>query len=548
MRFVDIARSTSRLEMERMSMAVSRRILLKASGGALLPLAAPFAGRANEARILRFAPQANLSVLDPVWNTAAVTIAHGYCVFDTLYGVDAQLRPRPQMAEGATVSDDGRTWMVRLRDGLRFHNGEPVRAQDCAASLERWSKRDTFGQTLGAVTESFAAADDRTLRVTLKRPFPRFLDAIGKPHSSPALIMPEHLARTDPMRQVTEMIGSGPFRFRATEYVSGSRMVYERFEGYVPREEPAEWTAGGKRAHVDRVEWRVMPDPATAAAALQRGEIDWWEQAMPDLIPVLLRRGGIRVQPKDQYGFVGLGRFNVLHPPFNNVALRRAVLSAIRQEDYMQSTIGPEAPDAWRRCFAMFTCGMPGVNEEAASILGGGRDIARAREAVRASGYAGEKVVIINPTDQPTIAPHGHVTNQLFRALGLNVELQEMDWGSVVQRRISREPVERNGWSFYHTNLPGVAIANPALNTAIRGDGAWPGFFTDAETERLATEWLFAEQPAQQQALFDAIHRRALDQVPTLPLGQFFVRTAFRDQVRGVLDGSVAYFWNIRKE
>ena len=282
-------------------MAVSRRALLKSSGAALFPLATPAIGRASDRSTLRFVPQANLSALDPIWSTAAITVTHGFCVFDTLYGVDAKLNPHPQMAAGATVSDDGRTWLVTLREGLRFHDGEPVRAQDCAASLERWSKRDTFGQTLGAAVDSFGAADDRTLRVKLKRPFPRFLEAIGKPHSSPAFIMPERLARTDPMKQITEMVGSGPFRFNQSEYVSGARMVYERFDGYVPRAEPPEWTSGGKRVNFDRVEWQVIPDPATAAAALQSGEIDWWEQALPDLIPLLRKAPGIHVQQQDPY-------------------------------------------------------------------------------------------------------------------------------------------------------------------------------------------------------------------------------------------------------
>lgn len=528
-------------------MAVLRRALLTSAGAAALPLATPPVSRAADLHTLRFVPQANLSVLDPVWNTAAVTIGHGYCVFDTLYGVDAKLKPQPQMAAGASVSDDGRTWLVTLRDDLRFHNGEPVRAQDCAASLDRWSKRDTFGQTLAAVVDSFSAADDRTVRVTLKRPFPRFLEAISKPHSSPAFVMPEHLARTDPMKQVTEMVGSGPFRFKPSEYVSGARAVYERFDGYVARAEPAEWTSGGKRVHFDRLEWQVIPDPGTAASALRRGEIDWWEQALPDLIPVLRRTPGIRVQPKDPYGYVALGRFNALHPPFNNVRLRQAVLSAMSQDDYMQSTMGAEDPSAWRRCYAMFTCGMPGVTEMGAGLMREPHDLNKAREAVKASGYAGERTVVINPTDFPIIGPHGQVTAELLRSLGLNVDLQEMDWGSVLQRRLSKEPVERGGWSIYHTNLPGVSIANPALNTSIRGDGVWPGWFTDGETERLTAEWLLADEPVQQQALFDSVHRRALDQVPVLPLGQFFVRTAFRDELKGVLDGSVSYFWNVRR-
>ena len=530
------------------STGIERRRLLQASGAALLPLAAPRLARAAGASTLRFVPQANLSSLDPVWTTAAVTITHGYCVFDTLYGVDGQMRPQPQMAAGASVSDDRLTWLITLRDGLRFHDGAPVRAQDCAASLLRWSKRDTFGQTLGAAVEAFEAADDRTIRIRLKRPFPRLLEAIGKPHSSPAFIMPERLAMTDPNKPVTEMVGSGPFRFVADEFVSGSRAVYARIDGYQPREGAPEWTAGGKQAHLDRLEWIVMPDPATAAGALQAGEIDWWEQALPDLVPTLTRRRGITVQRQDPYGFISHARFNHLQPPFNNVKLRRAVLSALRQEDYMQSIVGGDAA-SWKLCRAMFPCGLPDVTEAGVADMPQPTNLDAARAAVKASGYNGELAVVLNPADYPSISPHGLLTAELLRQLGLKVDLQEMDWGTVLQRRLSREPVEKGGWSVYHTNWPSVSIANPAMNATIRGQGStgWTGWYESAEMERLTLQWLDAATPEDNRRLMDQIQRVAFDDVPSLPLGQYFSRTAFRENVTGVLPGSAAFFWNVRK-
>jgi peptide/nickel transport system substrate-binding protein len=528
------------------SNTLARRSLLQASGALLLPLATPRLARAATPATLRFVPQSNLSTLDPVFTTAAVTITHGYCVFDTLYGVDAQMRPKPQMAEGATVSEDKLTWLIRLRDGLRFHDGEPVRAQDCAASLTRWSKRDTFGQTLAAAVEAFEAADDRTIRIRLKRPFPRLLDAIGKPHSSPAFIMPERLAKTDPNTPVTEMIGSGPFRFMQDEFISGSRAVYTRFSDYKPLGEAPEWTSGGKQAHLERIEWIIMPDPATAAGALQAGEIDWWEQALPDLIPTLTRRRGITVQRQDPYGFIAHARFNHLQAPFNNPRLRRAVLSALRQEDYVRSIVG-EDPDAWRLCRAMFPCGLPEVTEAGVQDMPASLDAARA--AVKASGYNGETAVILNPADYPSISPHGLLTAELLRQIGIKVDLQEMDWGTVLQRRLSREPVEKGGWSIYHTNWPSVSIANPAMNATIRGQGStgWTGWYESAEMERLTLEWLDAATPEDNRRLMDQIQRLAFDDVPSLPLGQYFSRTAYRDNVTGVLPGSAAFFWNVRK-
>jgi peptide/nickel transport system substrate-binding protein len=302
--------------------ALDRRTLfwgIAAVGGAVL--ASPAIAQTARTATLRFVPQANLTALDPIWTSAIVTQMHGYHVYDTLYAVDGQLRPQPQMAEGYTVSDDSRVWRIRLREGLRFHDGEPVRAQDCAASLARWSKRDPFGQLLAPSVEAWRAADDRTLEIRLTRPFPLLLDALAKPDANVAFIMPERLAKTDANAQVSEVVGSGPYRFLKDEFVSGSRgsrVVYAKFDGYVPRQEPANWASGGKVAHFPRIEWHILPDPATAAAALQSGEVDWVEQPLSDLIPTLTRSRNVTLEVLNPAGFMSLMRLNHLQAPFNN--------------------------------------------------------------------------------------------------------------------------------------------------------------------------------------------------------------------------------------
>jgi peptide/nickel transport system substrate-binding protein len=524
---------------------MKRRDIMAAAGAATMaaPLASP--ARAQRANTLRLVPQANLTALDPIWTTAAVTMNHAYNVFDTLYGVDAALRARPQMAEGHEVSADGRTWLIKLREGLRFHDGEPVRAQDCAPSLRRWAARDTFGQTLGAAVDAFEAADDRTIRIRLKSPFPLLADALAKPNSNIAFIMPERLANTDPMTQVTEMVGSGPYRFLPREFIPGSRVAYEKFQGYVPRQEPPEWGSGGKVAHFERIEWHVIPDPATASAALQNGEVDWWEQALADLLPSLRRNRNITVEITDTAGYTGWGRFNHLHAPFNNPAIRRAVISAINQEDYLRAVTAND-PDAFRQCRGFWPCGTP-YGADTPAAMPGNLDAARA--AIRAAGYNGERVVIINPTDFPTIGPFGQVTHDLFRRLGLNSELVEADWGTVIQRRNSREPVERGGWSVFHTWWPSVSILNPAINAVIRGAGAraWFGWHESARIEELAGQWLAAPDAAAQATIAAAMQQEAFQSVPAMPLGQFFIHTAYRRNLQGVLKGVAPYPWNVRR-
>ncbi|WP_417768013.1 ABC transporter substrate-binding protein [Stappia sp.] len=525
---------------------INRRDMMKA-GAAMLGtaiVARPGWALANAGKTLKFVPQANLSILDPVFTTAAVSVTHGYCVFDTLYGVDNNLEPHPQMAEGATVSQDGLEWLITLRDGLVWHDGAPVTAADCAASLDRWSQRDTFGQSLRDATVAFEAADDKTIRIRLKRAFPHLLSAIGKPHSSPAMMMPERIAKTPPTEAVTEMIGSGPYRFIAEEYVSGSRVVYEKFEGYVPRSEPAEWTSGGKLAKFDRIEWHIIPDAASATAALQNGEVDWIEIALPDLQPLLDAAPNVTVQRQDPTGFAAYMRFNSHVAPFNNPKLRRAVLAAVDQAVYMNSITGSN-PDNWSDCKSMFPSTMPGVLSDDWGMMPA--DLEAARQLVAESGYAGEKVVILHPTDMANLAPHGLITADLLAKLGLNVELQAMDWGTVTQRRQSKEPVENGGWSIFHTNWPSASISNPATNANVRGKGeaGWFGWYDDAALEQGVNDWLFASDPAVAREAFERVQKLAMEGAPVVPLGVFYVNSGLSNELSGVIPGSASFFWNV---
>ncbi len=517
-----------------------RRTLLKAV--ASLPLAAP--AIAQPTPVLRFIPQANLTSLDPIWTTATVTSNHAYYVYDTLYAVDGQLRPRPQMAEGHEVADEGRTWRFRLREGVRFHDGAPVRSADCAASLQRWSARDQFGQLLARVVDRYETPDDRTLVIRLTRPFPLLLDAIAKPDSNVAWIMPERIARTDSNKSITEVMGSGPYRFLADEYVSGSRVAYAKFDAYVPRSEPPEWGSGGKVAHYTRVEWSILPDPATAAAALRAGEMDWWEQPLPDLLPQLVR-AGTQTQIDQPAGRLAFMRVNHLHPPFNDEKVRRAVLMAVDQESYMRASVGDDRT-LWNPCRSLYPCDTTYARDYGAELMRG--DVAAAKRLLGESGYAGQPAVVINPTDFPSIGPLGQVTAQTLRDIGMNVDLQESDWGTVVQRRTSREPVDKGGWSVFHSFGSAPSYYIPATSSLIRsqGAGAWFGWPNDPAIEAMMQDWLAAPDAAAQAKIADAIGVKALEYVTTVPLGQFFIRTAFRKSITGVLQGIAPYPWNVR--
>src|SRR5688572_11804556 len=391
------------------------------------------AGAYAQQKTLKFIAQADLRILDPISTTAYITRNHGYMVYDTLFAMDEKFQIKPQMVDKYEVSKDQLTWTFTLRPGLKFHDGAPVRSADCIASIDRWSKRDALGQKLAEATASWAAVNDTTFRLTLKKPFALVLDALGKPSSNVPFIMPERIAKGDPFKNIDDPTGSGPFRMVKAEWVPGNKVVYVKNTDYVPRKEPPSWASGGKVVKVDRVEWIYIPDSATAAAALNAGEADLWEQMPPDLIPLLTRNKQVTVKNIDPLGSMGMIRFNFLHPPFNNEKLRRAVLYAVDQNDYVIGIAGD--PKNGKPCYSYFTCGTPLASDIAAEPLKGKRDLEKAKQLVKEAGYKGEKVVIIDATDQPIVHSQSLLTLENLKKIGINAEIQAGDWGTLITRR-----------------------------------------------------------------------------------------------------------------
>ena len=520
---------------------MKRRTLLT---GAAAALAAPAV--AQPARVLRFVPNVDLPVLDPIANTAAQVRNHAFLVFDTLYGLDANYAPQPQMLEGHTVEADGLLWTLRLRGGLRFHDGAPVLARDCAASIRRWASVDGFGATLMAAADALDAPDDRTVRFRLKRPFPLLPDALGKMSPNICAIMPERLAALPASRPVPEITGSGPFRLLESERVPGSRIVYERFADYVPAEGKPGLTSGAKRAELDRVEWLIMPEPATASAAVRTGAVDWLEAPPPDLLPPLRRDRNLVVAVNDGTGVVPILRFNSLHPPFNNAAIRRAVLSAVNQAEFLQAF--SEDPANVRAGVGIFCPGTPMASTAGLDGMVGTASIADARRAIEAAGYKGERVVMLEPTDHPVNSVMAQVGADLFKKLGLHVDDQAMDAATMFQRRGNRGDLDHGGWSCFPSAVAGIDVLNPAVSFLARGNGAdaWYGWPSDPALEELRLSWFEAPGRAGQKAIAEKMQAEVLRQAPYLPLGQILQPTVYRKELSGILPG-FAKFWNVRK-
>jgi len=293
-----------------------------------------------------------------------------------------------------SVSVDKLLYSFTLRDGLKFHDGEPVRGIDCVASLKRWMTRDSFGQSLATAVDKIEAADGKSFTIRLKEPFPLLLDALGKVSGLVPFIMPERLAKTDPYQQVTETVGSGPYKLVREEFEPGHMVVYVKNPDYVPRGEPPSWGSGGKVVKVDRVEWLYVPDAMTKAAALASGEVDWWENPTPEIWPVLAANPEITLAELDPFGSMGTLRFNHLHPPFDNVKWRQAILAVADQVDFMVAYAGD--PQNWKPCPSFFTCGTPMASNAGSEALTGKRDFDKARKLIADAGYKGEKIILLD--------------------------------------------------------------------------------------------------------------------------------------------------------
>ena len=529
---------------------MKRRTFLKSLGATALAsgFSAPVFAQAAKSKVLKFVPQTALVGLDPL-TTNAPANNQGYYIYDTLYGVDNNFRPLPQMAEGHTVSSDRLTWDIKLRPGQKFHDGEAVLARDCVASIKRWWQRDAFGQSLESYTNELTAADDKTLRFRLKKPFELLPDALAHPLAAPCFMMPERFASRDVSKVLgaKEMIGSGPLKFIESEFVSGQRSVYEKNAAYVPRQEKAEHTAGGKVVYFDRVEWTTIADPATAAAALQSGEIDWWDVIQLDLVELLRSNKGVTVTTSDP-GYTFWMRFNSGVAPTNNPALRRVIASAISQTDILQAIVGSD-PSLQTECYSQYNCVLPGYEQVGKSLMAGKKDYKALAEQVKKAGYNGEKVVLLRTVDA-LASPAAPVIQDVLQKIGINSEMQNVDLATLFTRRASQAPIAQGGWSMFISYASTAVAANPAVYQVVRGQGlkGYVGNFEDQKLEELITQWIDAPPSEQERfALLTKIQERQFEMVSTVPLGGVRLQTAFRSDLTGYLPSAVPVPWNIRR-
>ena len=525
-------------------MRVMRRTIAALAAGAILAAAGPATA---QNKVLRFVQNGNLTILDPIWTTAYVTRNHGYLIYDTLFSADENNAVKPQMVDKYEVSPDKTVWTFTLRDGLEWHDGKPVTSEDCIASIQRWGKRDAMGLKLMDFVKELKAVDAKTFQIVLKEPYGLVLDSLGKPSSNVPFMMPKAVAETDPFKQIDSQIGSGPFIYQRNESKPGEKHVYLKNPKYKPRSEAPSGLAGGKVAKVDRVEIIEMPDTQQQVNALVAGEIDLLEQPPHDLIPILKAEKGVQLVDWNPLGHQFIIRFNHVVKPFDNPKIRMAALLAMRQEDYLKATVGE--PAYYKVCSAAFVCGTPNAFEAPNGLLVK-PDFEKARALLKEAGYDGTPIVLMQSTTLPVLTNTAPVTKALLEQAGFKVDMQSMDWQTLVTRRTKKDPPNAGGWNVFHTFSVAADILNPISDSYMvaQGDKSWFGWPTDPEMEKLRDAYAKETDPAKAKALAGAVQARALETAQYGWIGQWYGPGAARSNVTGWLKAPVPVMWNIEKK
>jgi peptide/nickel transport system substrate-binding protein len=496
-------------------------------------------------KTLKAVVHADLKVLDPTWNTTYITNRYGYVVYDTLFAFNGKFEPKPQMVDHWSVSDDRLTWTFTLRPGLKFHDGAPVTADDCIASVKRWAVRDAMGQLLVSHIADWRVVDASTFSFHLKEPYALVLETLGRP-GTPAYIYPAKIAGVPSTEQITASIGSGPFIMKKDEWRPGSKVVFVKNPDYIPRAERPDFMSGGKVVKIDRLEWLYIPDATTALNALMNGEVDYYEMPPMDFIPLFKENPDIKTMLVDTLGVQSLIRPNATLPPFNNEKAREALTYLASEEEYNQAVVGQ--PDLYlKSCGAFFMCGSDNETKAGAPQK---PDLAKARALLAEAGYKGEPIVVLQPTDRPSYAAVVTVMVEKLRAIGVNVDMQAADWSTISIRRAKKDPIDKGGWNLFVTSHGGSDAATPLSNVWFnsgceKANAGWP---CDPTLQQMIATWAQEPDRAKRHGMIDAIQTRGYQSVPYVPAGQYFQPIAFRKNVTGMLNAGMPVYWNIDKQ
>ena len=496
---------------------------------------------------LRVVLHSDLKIIDPIWTTAYIVRNHGYMVYDTLFAMDAKGEIKPQMVDKYEISKDQLTYTLTLRDGLVWHDGKPVTAEDCVASIKRWAAKDSMGQKLMTFVKDIQIVNPRTFKIVVNEPTGLVLGALGKPSSNVPFMMPKRVAETDPNTQISDTTGSGPFVFKKDEWKPGDKAVYVKFDKYKPRAEAPSGLAGGKIVKVDRVEWKWIPDHQTAMNALIAGEVDYLEAPPHDLLPVAKADPNVKLVDVNPLGNQFTFRFNTLHKPFDNAKVRQAVLYAFNQEDFLKAVVGDAA--YYKVCKAFFPCGSPMSSTKGMEGLLES-NFEKSKALLKEAGYDGTAIVLMHSTDLAVLANLAPVAKSLLEKGGFKVDMVSMDWQTLVARRAKKDPPTAGGWHAFLTSWVAADILNPVMTGFMNAscDKAMFGWPCDKEIESLRDQFARETNPAKQKAIAEAVQVRETHYPTHVPLGQWYLPSPVRKSVDGIIQAPVPVFWNVTKQ
>jgi peptide/nickel transport system substrate-binding protein len=496
---------------------------------------------------LKAVMHSDLKIVDPIWTTAYIVRNHGYMIYDTLFATDAKGDIKPQMVGKYEVSADKLTYTMTLRDGLLWHDGKPVTSEDCVASIKRWAQKDTMGQKMMSFVKDLVVVDPKTFKIVLKEQTGLVLPALGKPSSNVPFMMPKRVADTPASEQISDFTGSGPFVFKKDEWKPGDKAVYVKFAQYKPRPEPGSGLAGGKVVKIDRVEWRAISDHQTAINALLAGEIDYIESPPHDLLPVLKKDANVKLVDYNPLGNQYAFRYNTLAKPFDNAKVRQAVMVAFNQKDFLEAVIGDA--NYYKVCKAMFPCGSPNSSTKG---MDGYLDsnFEKAKALLKEGGYDGTPIVLMQSTDLAVLTNLAPVAKNLMEKAGFKVDMQSMDWQTLVSRRAKKDPPSQGGWHAFLTAWVAADILNPISAGFVNAscDTAMFGWPCDKELESLRDQYARETNPAKLKAVAEAVQVRETQYPTYVWLGQWYGPLATRKTVDGVIQAPGPVFWGIEKK
>ncbi len=482
---------------------------------------------------LKVISQASISTIDPISSSAWVAWAVGTQIYDVPFASDGNFQPQLQMLEDWSISDDGLVWTFNIRDGLQWHNGEPVKAEDFKATLERaFDSYYTGWKELGA-RATVGVVDDSTWTLSFEEPFGLVLDSMnfnteGLPIQKASVIADTPAERGGGVLQ--EHVGSGPYQF--VDWDVGNRIILERFEDYLPRTEAPSGHAGAKYAYVDAIEFYEIPDVQTRLSLLETAEMDFMDTAPLDFFEIMRDNPEIEVYT-DPIGRWPVMIINHRRIPFEDVKARKALQAAIDHEAIM-AAYGP--PGLRGLCSAVFLCGLrwdTKVGEENYNQ----NDVEKAKKLLEESTYDGRPIVAMTPVDQPTIHPILTVGEQNLKAAGFNIDLQVVDWATLKSRR-----VKPDDWDIF-TTWGAAAAASPLTNRL--GVGDLGGFESDRVTE-LREAFFKATSEDEQRDLVEQLQMTYYEEVPYVVIGYFSGIHAAGNWVRG-FDSRALWpaYWNV---